>query len=541
MGWLITRNKFLLIASCFFGIVGQVSFPAIAYFVHQTIERGLTAQNVSALVWWSLALVAVGLISAASIVGAERYGVHYDLDIVTRSITLTDRKAARLGNELHKKSDAGAVVSIGLQDAMALGDAAGYLGHFIGTFLSVLALSILLLQISVPLGLTILIGSIIVAVINGPLVSRLQQRQSTYREHVGDLSTSATDIVNGLRVLRGIGGEDRFRASYRKQSQDLLRTGLRIARPQASIRALIEGSVAVLIAAVVWVAARQAVSGVISTAEVIAAFTYASAMLLPVSMASGMLRSMVEGHVAAGKLSKFLRLHEPDGVRSPLPLPTDHRLYDPDSELQTMKGLTVVVTANDDEAVAIFERFCSYRATEATIGSIPVNRLDRADLRRTVLLADHDAYLYAGTIADNVSPHSASTTRHALRTAHADDIISSLSDGIDTRVGNQIRTLSGGQRQRLRLARAVATDVPILLLPNPTSAVDSHTEAAIAERVYQFRRDLTTVVVSTSPLWLSRADRVAYLRDGKIIDSGTHHEVAQRQHDYQHLVSRENR
>jgi ABC-type multidrug transport system fused ATPase/permease subunit len=95
-------------------------------------------------------------------------------------------------------------------------------------------------------------------------------------------------------------------------------------------------------------------------------------------------------------------------------------------------------------------------------------------------------------------------------------------DGLESTVEEQGRTLSGGQRQRLRLVRALLADPDVLLLVEPTSAVDAHTEALIAARVHESRRGRTTVVTSTSPLLLDQADEVAYVVDGKVVATGTH-------------------
>ncbi|MEO6084919.1 MAG: ATP-binding cassette domain-containing protein, partial [Umezawaea sp.] len=98
-------------------------------------------------------------------------------------------------------------------------------------------------------------------------------------------------------------------------------------------------------------------------------------------------------------------------------------------------------------------------------------------------------------------------------------------DGLESVVEEQGRTLSGGQRQRLRLVRALLADPDVLLLVEPTSAVDAHTEALIAARVHESRRGRTTVVTSTSPLLLDQADEVAFVVDGKVVATGTHPEL----------------
>ncbi|GAB4001992.1 hypothetical protein GCM10029992_38950 [Glycomyces albus] len=188
----------------------------------------------------------------------------------------------------------------------------------------------------------------------------------------------------------------------------------------------------------------------------------------------------------------------------------------------------------------IFDRLGGYDDTGARFGDVPVDRMDRAELRRRVLVAEHDAYLFAGTIAQIIAGRDgADRVQNCVEAASAADVVDALPEGLDTEVDNQVRTLSGGQRQRLRLARALAADPEILLLHEPTSAVDSHTEARIVERLAATRDGKATAVATTSPLWLGRADTVAFIRDGKVVATGTHRELSEARPDYRALVTRE--
>jgi ABC-type multidrug transport system fused ATPase/permease subunit len=127
----------------------------------------------------------------------------------------------------------------------------------------------------------------------------------------------------------------------------------------------------------------------------------------------------------------------------------------------------------------------------------------------------------------------------ALRAASAEDILDSLEgEGMAAEVVEKGRTLSGGQRQRMALARTLFVDAPILVLDDPTSAVDSHTESSIATRMKELRLGKTTVVVTSSPLILDLTDRVALLISGQVVSVGTHKELLISNQAYRELVER---
>src|SRR6185369_4595477 len=143
-------------------------------------------------------------------------------------------------------------------------------------------------------------------------------------------------------------------------------------------------------------------------------------------------------------------------------------------------------------------------------------------------LADNDAALFAGRLRDDLAGGRAVPQQRlaeALAAASAQDVVDALPDGPETVVAAAGREFSGGQRQRLRLARSLLADPPVLVLVEPTSAVDAHTEARIADRLAAARTGRTTVVCTTSPLVLDRADHVLYVEAGRVSAQGTHREL----------------
>jgi ABC-type multidrug transport system fused ATPase/permease subunit len=144
------------------------------------------------------------------------------------------------------------------------------------------------------------------------------------------------------------------------------------------------------------------------------------------------------------------------------------------------------------------------------------------------VLTDPDPRLFTGGLRSQLDPdgsHDEATVRAALDAAAAADVLDALPKGLDDEVTERARSFSGGQRQRLALARALLTDAETLVLVEPTSAVDAHTEATIAARLRAQRAGRTTVVVTASPLLLDHADTVAFLADGRLVAEGTHREL----------------
>jgi ABC-type multidrug transport system fused ATPase/permease subunit len=158
------------------------------------------------------------------------------------------------------------------------------------------------------------------------------------------------------------------------------------------------------------------------------------------------------------------------------------------------------------------------------------DRLFRGRLREEIggaAKAAADARGAAGATMDKDAAVAADAGLDAaVDAAAARDIIDALPDGLDTEIAERGRDFSGGQQQRLRLARVLALDPPVLVLVEPTSAVDTHTEALIAQRLPAARAGRTTVVCTTSPLLLDRADTVAFVdAAGRVAATGTHREL----------------
>jgi ABC-type multidrug transport system fused ATPase/permease subunit len=542
--WLAWRHRPTLLLGIGYGTVWMVAQALMPAVIGKAIDAGITARNLRALVFWSGALLVLGVVQAAAGILRHRVAVFNWLGAAYRTTQLTVRQAGRLGATLPKRLAAGEVVTIGTSDIHHLGDLIDITARGSGAIVAVVVVTVLLLHASMPLGLVVVLGVPALMGVVALLIRPLHRRQQTYRDRQAALTTRATDIVAGLRVLRGVGGEAAFAARYTAASQDLRSAGVRVARVDSYLEAaqfLLPG---IVVTVVTWLGARFALGGRISPGQLVAFYGYAVFLVSPLRQLTEAVDKFIRGHVAARRVVRLLRL-EPEIVDPPVearrPDPYGD-LTDPESGLTVHGGrLTALAAATPEEAAAVADRLGRYRDGAATLDRVPLRELNRDTVRDLILVADNDARLFTGSLRETLDGRGRATDADlaaALAVASAQDVLTALPEGLDAAVAERGREFSGGQQQRLRLARALVADPPVLILVEPTSAVDAHTEARIAGRLRAARAGRTTLVVTTSPLVLDHADRVAYLEGGRVRAEGTHRQLLTDEPRYAATVTR---
>jgi ABC-type multidrug transport system fused ATPase/permease subunit len=543
MLWLARCQAGTMTVGILLGVVWMVSMALVPATVGRAVDA-LAARDAWGLERWSGALFALGLVQAAAGIMRHRYAVVNWLGASYRTVQVTARQAARLGGTLPKRVATGEVVAVGTADVSHLGNAMDITARGAGAVVAIITVTAILLASSVPVGLVVVLGVPLLLGLVGLLLRPLHRRQQAYRDLDGKLTGRASDIVAGLRVLRGVGGEAAFAGRYRAESQRLRFAGVRVSRVESLIEAaqvLVPGIFVVL---VTWLAARIALGGRISAGQLVAFYGYAAFLIGPLRTVTEVADKLTRGHVAARRVVRILAL-EPEIVEPAQPVPVPDRLgelVDPDSGLAVHTGqLTAVAAATAEEAVAIADRLGRFTDSAARIGDVELRELPLRAVRERIVVSDNDARLFSGRLRDVLDPAVAASpalVAGALHTASAEEIVEALPDGLDTIVADRGREFSGGQQQRLRLVRALLADPPVLVLVEPTSAVDAHTEARIASRLAAARAGRTTVVCTTSPLVLDHVDRVVYVEGGRVLAEGTHRDLLDREPRYAATVTR---
>ncbi|MSZ75701.1 MAG: ATP-binding cassette domain-containing protein [Actinobacteria bacterium] len=529
----------------FFGIVWMSSQAFLPMIIGKAIDHGVADRDGRALLGWAGLLFAVGLVQAGSGIMRHRYAVTNWLTTAYRTVQLVSRQSVRLGGSLPRQVSTGEVVAIGTSDLSHLGQVMDVSARFAGAVVSFLLVAVILLRTSVSLGLIVLIGVPLLMLLITPVLRPLQVRSTHQRHLMGRLSNTATDIVGGLRVLRGIGGEQVFHDRYRRESQETRQAGVQVARLQSVLDALQVFLPGVFVVLVVWIGARSAVQGDLSAGELVSFYGYAAFLMIPLRTATEYANKLIRGHVSAKRVCHVLAL-DPDlaqpAAAAPAPAPGSE-LYDARSGLRVRGGrLVALVCEQPDESAALADRIGRCGAdttTGVTWGGIPLEDLDLAEVRRRIVVSDSGAVLFSGRLGDRIDVRGTGEVERAIATASASDILDALPEGLDATVTERGRSFSGGQRQRLVLARALALDPEVLVLVEPTSAVDAHTEARIAARLRTHRAGRTTLVTTSSPLVLDVADEVVLLSNGVVVATGTHSQLLADDADYRRVVARE--
>ncbi|SOD83535.1 ABC transporter ATP-binding protein [Streptomyces sp. Ag109_G2-15] len=541
--WLVLRQPVRSLAGALLGSTWMVLLAAQPYMMARAVDDGLVPGRLDVLGWWTAVMFGVGALNAWLSIMRHRTMTRVRMDANFRTVKLVVGHATRLGAVLPRRAGAGEVVTIGVGDVATLAQALTVVGPGVGSIVVYIVVAGLLLAISAPLAAVVLLGVPVIALLTGPLTLRLQGAESEYRERQGVLAARIGDLAGGLRVLNGLGGKGLFSDAFRKDSQRLRAQGYRVGAVASWVQALGVGLPTLFLAVVTWLAARLAAERSISVGELVAVYGYVAVLIGPVAFFVQMAYDLNRGVVAARRVVRLLRL-EPEPDTGTLAAPDGPaELCDPASGVRVAPGrLVALAAARPAEAAAVIDRLGRYGPTEATWGGLRLDAVPLADVRARILVADNEADLFAGPLREVVAaehPAEEAALRRAVYAAAAEDVVRGLPDGLDSPVTGQGRSLSGGQRQRIRLVRALLADPEVLLAVEPTSALDAHTEATVAERLREAREGRTTVVVSTSPLVLDRADTVLFLTDGKVTASGPHRRLLAEEPGYRALVARD--
>ena len=543
--WLVVSQRRRTAGAGALGTLWMVGLAAPPYLLSRAIDDGFRPGDRTALLGWVAALCGMGVVNA--LVGIERHRTMtmIRMDASFRVVRCVVWQATRLGATLPRRSSAGEVAAIGMSDVQTIAQSLTVTGPGVGAVIAYVVVAALLLAISPLLAVVVLTGVPVLAVTVGPLLHRSAGAGMGYRQQQRAVSDRLVDVASGLRVLNGLGGKRAQAERFGRDSAALRESGYRVGAVTSWVGALGTGLPALFLAVVTWLGARMAAQGSITIGDLVAVYGYAAMLAVPVSSFIEGASDLTAATVSARRVIDFLHLESEQEFQSSEVLdgPAEPaKLYDPDSGVEIRPGLfTALAASRPEDGAAILDRLARLAPTRATWDGTSLEQLSLDEVRERILLADNEADIFAGSVAEVVAGRFEPDEKALYAVIHAavaDDIVAGLPEGLESAVTAHGGNFSGGQRQRLRLARALFAAPEVLLASEPTSAVDAHTEALMAARLREARLGRTTVLTTTSPLVLEAADIVVHVVEGKVAAIGTHHELLNSAATYRALVSR---
>ncbi|MEJ1115774.1 ABC transporter ATP-binding protein [Paenarthrobacter sp. CCNWYY172] len=556
----------LLLVGCAGFILHQVSEALVPATIGAAVDKAIAPHDAGALLWWLGALAVVFVVLALSwrigTLATNRsflYGSH-DLRQLAVERTLHPRGMAA-------RRAPGEIVAIASSDADRVAGLSWLIGGGLAAAAGVATSAVTLLLISVPLGIAVLVATPVMLVVMQRLTKPLEDRSDVEQSSAARAGALATDFVTGSRPLKGLGAEEAAVTRYQDASRTSLLAGLRAVRARSAYSGASTALSAAFLAGIAFFAAWFAVQGSISVGQLVAVVGVAQYVQGPMAALGFLSVELARKRASAARIAVLLE--EPDAVPAPgggdrlaaaerttaaagsAARPTPAREPAPLLELRdspdnsafppftASAGEIVGVVLPDGSQARRLVDTLGFR-TPAPRGAVSIDGHDAADLdpldvRSKVFADSHEGVLFRGTVRDNVAAADAPLQERALAAAAVEDFISQLPEGTETVLTGHGQSLSGGQRQRLVLGRSLHQHQPVLVLHDPTTAVDTATEAVIAEGLRNFP-DKALVLVTTSPTLLAVCHRVVVGGADGASETGTHRELLATSAGYREVV-----
>ena len=536
-----------LAVSSVLAIGSQVAGILVPVLIGVVIDELYGDQDTTVLMWWIGAIVALGLVRGALMLGRrllsgrQALAVEYDMRDELYAHFL------RLSFGFYDRSQTGQLMSRATIDLQSVRFFLGYgLIFFAQHVVTIVVVSAVLFVYSWQLAL--------VALAITPAIVLIAQRYSHVSHPVlrdvqaklADVSTVAEESIVGVHVVKSFSQEDRRGEQFSRAADSVFERTLAANRQRALYVPLLSFLPLVAQAAVLLVAGRMVVDGTMSTGDFFTFFLLLAMLVMPLRML-GMWVGQAQRATAAGERI-FEVLDEPEEISDragaqPLPPGPGHvrfegvdfgyeagRLVLEDVDLEIPAGRTLALIGRTGSGkttlAALVPRFYEVTSGRVLVDGADVRDVQRRSLRREIGVISQDPFLFSASVRDNIAfglpdaPHEA--VEAAARAAQAHDfIVDDLPHGYETVIGERGITLSGGQRQRIAIARALLIDPRILVLDDATASVDATTEARIRAGLREVMRGRTTIIIAHRLSTIALADEIAVLENGRILARGT--------------------
>lgn len=554
--------KGLIIGAGLAMIAGGGASSLIALVLGKLTDMGFYEHNKMVAVWAPVALIGISILH-----GGTQYLSSFLLVRVSQSLLLEIRttmfeRVLSWGEPSYMGHRCGEVQSKFINEAStALGTAANVMTTIIRDSIQIICLISVLIYHNWKLTLVTFIVAPLLALVLKWVSKRIKRLTTETQKTFGDLIGTIAEAYNGQRVVKIYNGVPYERERFREVNQRLKNLVLKSQRVSAAGTPLTQLVAMSGVSIVVVVALSQAQMGSLTIGEFT---TFLSAMLLlmpPIRHLSSLNGATAAMTAAAESLFKFID-EEPEKDPGTTELQRvkgavrfeDVQFAYPNSEKQAVKLFNLDVKPGEVIALVgssgsgkstlinMIPRFWAATKGEIYFDDVPQSSVTLKSLRQQIALVSQEVVIFDGTIADNIAYGcrdrvSEDDIWEAAEAAALADLIRSLPEGLNTPVGAGGSQLSGGQRQRISIARAFLKNAPILLLDEATSALDTESERRIQTSLDTLMKGRTTFVVAHRLSTIEGADRIVVMRDGQIVEIGSHVELMKLKGVYEHLYT----
>ena len=565
LGPYLRPHRYALIGGGLAALLASLAQLVIPLVIGAIVDGPIASGQWGALPWLVAGVLALGL-AEATLITVRRLLVARPANAVEASMR-ADLFAhlQRLPVAFHDGWASGQLLSRATTDLTTIRWFVAFSGLFLVINVIMLVVGVgVLAWLSGPLGA-------VVAVIAAPLVALTLVLERRYtvaarraQDQAGDLATVIEESALGIRVLKSLGRGRHLAVRFLADARGLRGTELVKVRLLAGLWFCLVSLPDLAIAGVVAVGAVGVANGTVTLGTLVAAVSVLTYLVWPIASIGWLL---AEASNAATATVRYWEVRDvrpsivdpatprtlPDPVRGELTMRGVHFGYPGGAGGEVLRGVELTVRPGERMALvgatgsgkttlaALVGRLYDVSAGSVAIDGVDVRDLALPELRSAVATAFEDPVLISASVRENVTLGSPDAPDdavwEALRAAGADGFVAGLPWGLDTRIGEQGMSLSGGQRQRLALARAVLGRPPVLVLDDPLSALDVHTEAEVEAALRRVLRGVTALVVAHRPSTVQLADRVAMLADGRIAAVGTHRELLATEPAYRALLA----
>ncbi|GGP34725.1 ABC transporter ATP-binding protein [Saccharothrix coeruleofusca] len=548
-------------ASALLAMLCGLGIPLIT---QRIVDGPVARRELDALPWLIGLVLALGCAEAALFYARRKLIAGPAADVEARMRADLYHHLQRLPVAFHDRWQSGQLLSRATTDLSAVRRFVAFVVIFLVVNSLVLVVGLgVLFWLSPLLGAVVLACTLPMVALSYLFETRFKVVARRAQDQAGDLTTVVEESVLGIRVLKAFGRGPLLAQRFLRQARELRATELAKVRIFAALWAVLIILPELGIAGQLALGSMGIAQGTTTVGTLVAAITVSAYLRWPTDSIGWLL---AETNQTASAVERYFEvLDEPVAITSPdrprpLPVPVrGHvrfegvRFRHPGSDREVLRGVDLDIRPGETVALvgatgsgkttvtALVPRLADVTAGRVTVDGVDVRDLDLAELRRVVGTAFEEPVLFSAAVTENVAlgqpDLDQARVREALRVARAEEFVDALPWGLDTRIGEQGLSLSGGQRQRLALARAVVGRPAVLVLDDPLSALDVHTEAEVEAALRRVLSGVTALVVAHRPSTVQLADRVAMLVDGRVAAVGEHRRLLAENEQYRHLLS----